>query len=468
MRIVKAGYWGDEYLDAVKHEMGVGDGDPAPELPPGIDVPEAVKPVVEKMYQELLASEAPDPKYFLQGVQVAVLDYFDGKVEPYTRAATAAEILADGFAAEEFFSWRGGSPEYSFWIMHSNAVSDLSAMLDIDSDVLFDELGQLAVQAAAEEGTKLTQEIQEARAGVNEKILEVVDEDWEQPLAKVVALWNQFLDTEVENPRDVTVEDLMSLLGSMDDYNNQYGDFGGDFEEAAKQVLPGLARQVLLAPDPRQTEIQFPKRRGRPQKHFYKKSAMDEDGVLAKRTAASDQVNFRLTSQEADDLALVSPALLYRLEDAHKNLQGKFRERPDGSYAGTLDFYMLYDAAQALDNALDQAAKGQGRVDLDPEAAGRIEALLGKFYQAAGAARGKPFDLIPRGAHTTRRAASDQDLIERYLGTEGPEAFESIEEINEYFKPESLDYMFGPADGHPDAEAAHQAVVRAWQQIRGK
>jgi hypothetical protein len=436
MLIVKAGYWGDEYFDAVKYEMGVGDGDPAPELPPGIDVPEAVRPVVQKQYAELLANEAPDPKYFLQGVQVAVLDYFDGKIEPYTREADAAKKLSDGFATEEFFGWRGGSPDYSFWTLHSQDVATISEALGVDPDVLFDELGQLAVQAAVEEGTKLTQEIQEARAGVNEKILEIVDEDWEQPLAKVVALWNQFLDTEVENPRDVTVEDLMSLLGSMDDYNNQYGDFGGDFEEAAKQVLPGLAKQILMAPDPRQTEIPFPKRRGRPQKHFYKKSSVDR---IAAPPAWPREPDFSIYGTDCDTFVKTHEGQIYLVYSCDRPLfmgPRKVDSLPPDATQIAVD--LAYDVIDQLpDWLLDK---------LSPSQTG----LMGDMYRQMG-----------RGGNT-RRAASDEDLIERYLGTESPEAFNTIDEINEYFKPESLDYMFGPADGHPDADAARRAVLKVW------
>jgi hypothetical protein len=225
MRKITANYWGEEYLDAVLHEMGVGDGDESPELPPEIDVPDAVMPVVQKQYQELLANEAPDPKYFLQGVQITVADYFDGKVEPYTREADIIAILADGFATEEFFGWRGGSPDYSFWTMHQHEIADLSAAIGVDPDQLFDDLGKLAVTAAAEEGRKLTQEIRDATAEVDEKIVNTVEENWTQPINNIIAMWTRYLDHEVENPRDVTVDELVAMVPDSDEIGYVHMDF---------------------------------------------------------------------------------------------------------------------------------------------------------------------------------------------------------------------------------------------------
>lgn len=299
-----AGYWGDEYLDAVKHELGVGDGDPAPELPDGLAVPEVVKPAVQRQYAELLASEAPDPRYFLQGVQVAVINYFDDRVEHYSREADTIKMLADGFAEEEFFSWRGGSPEYGFWALHEREIAALAAEIGTDPDALFDDLGKLAIDAAVKAGAELTQEIQEARAGVDEKIAEIVDEDWNQPVAKITAMWNDFLN-EVENPRDVTVEDLLSLLDPVETYLDRTHMFGDEFAEAAQQELPRLAEQVLRAPDPRQTEIQFPKRRGRPQKHFYKKSALDPDHAWEHSIQQSSKSGINFFSNEDATFALL-------------------------------------------------------------------------------------------------------------------------------------------------------------------
>lgn len=344
-----AGYWGDEYLDSIKHEMGVGDGDPAPDLPASLDVPEVVKPVVAKQYAELLANEAPDPKYFLQGIQVAVLDYFDGKVEPYTREADIIKILADGFATEEFFGWRGGSPEYSFWTLHSNEINDLAKAIGVDQDQLFDDLGKLAIVAAEEEGAKLTQEIQEARAGVDETIASFVEENWNQPIAKIVALWNDFLDHGMENPRDVTVEDLLALLDPAEPYFDRYDDsFAEEFKEAAEQELPRLAREILRAPDPRQQELSFPKRRGRPQKKFYKKSEYGQERVMP---------TVKQASNVADDL------LQELVSQCHLD-QAKARQLYDSAIAAN-----SHEEVDAVLAEANQMLDGHGVEGLNPEGA---------------------------------------------------------------------------------------------------
>ena len=54
------------------------------------------------------------------------------------------------------------------------------------------------------------------------------------------------------------------------------------------------------------------------------------------------------------------------------------------------------------------------------------------------------------------------NLIEKYLGDQGPEAFESEQEARSYFSEKNLVWMFGPDqyDEHEAAEAL-QAVLTA-------
>jgi hypothetical protein len=54
------------------------------------------------------------------------------------------------------------------------------------------------------------------------------------------------------------------------------------------------------------------------------------------------------------------------------------------------------------------------------------------------------------------------DKIERYLGTEGPEAFDSEWQIRDYFKKENLISMFGPGD-YSDAPDVMGAVIERWE-----
>lgn len=47
-------------------------------------------------------------------------------------------------------------------------------------------------------------------------------------------------------------------------------------------------------------------------------------------------------------------------------------------------------------------------------------------------------------------------VYEKYLGTMGPEEFESVEEVRAYFSKDNLVYMFGP--DQYDAAEAEQAM----------
>jgi hypothetical protein len=55
------------------------------------------------------------------------------------------------------------------------------------------------------------------------------------------------------------------------------------------------------------------------------------------------------------------------------------------------------------------------------------------------------------------------DLIQGYLGTMGPEEFNSESEIREYFSEKNLVWMFGDDANLDDAQGAMEATIEAWE-----
>lgn len=55
------------------------------------------------------------------------------------------------------------------------------------------------------------------------------------------------------------------------------------------------------------------------------------------------------------------------------------------------------------------------------------------------------------------------DLIQGYLGTMGPEEFDSESEIREYFSEKNLVWMFGDDANLDDAQEAMEATIEAWR-----
>ena len=275
MRKHAVNYWyGVE--DEIAHHMGVGDGDEPLELPYGVEVPAALEESAREYYAEELRQSVPDPSGFMDNVKVAVMNAVAKQLGRWLRTkdldyladqlGTNLIWLGDSFAHEELFGFVGGDPEYNFFLDQEwkELVRDLQYILKEEGKnpelVNSDELERKLMEAAQNAGDGgLQQEIEDAYERAKQGLAEFVQGAYEEPLEEISALFETYLNEAVD-PRAVTAEDLVLWLLSDDTYFSfDYDDFvtamGGP--DGAEAKLLALAKEAVLRPDPRQTELRL-------------------------------------------------------------------------------------------------------------------------------------------------------------------------------------------------------------------